>query len=167
MQHATRPSKTDRRFAKDCNATSFDPQAIKQQLGISVSAWDSFMYRMKTLSERRVKSHEAMNYFLRVFTDPATTATGLSNEQAMKKVLVLYEGGWERFRACLLQGDDVRFAQCCHRICGSRASSQERRPQAGIGTVRPGCSAEAKGAGTDVADGSVNIPAIVTIARSS
>jgi len=74
------------------HSTSFDPQAVKKQLGISVSAWDSFMYRMKTLSERRVKSHEAMNYFLRVFTDPATTATGLSNERAMKKVLALYEG---------------------------------------------------------------------------
>jgi phage/plasmid-like protein (TIGR03299 family) len=74
------------------HSTSFDPQAVKKQLGISVSAWDAFMYRMKTLSERRVKSHEAMNYFLRVFTDPATTATGLSNERAMKKVLELYEG---------------------------------------------------------------------------
>jgi phage/plasmid-like protein (TIGR03299 family) len=74
------------------HSTSFDPQAVKKQLGISVSAWDAFMYRMKTLSERRVKSHEAMNYFLRVFTDPATTATGLSNERAMKKVLDLYEG---------------------------------------------------------------------------
>jgi len=74
------------------HSTSFDPQAVKKQLGISVSAWDSFMYRMKTLSERRVKSHEAMNYFLRVFTDPATTATGLSNERAMKKVLALYDG---------------------------------------------------------------------------
>jgi phage/plasmid-like protein (TIGR03299 family) len=28
--------------------------------------WDSFMYRMKTLSERKVKSHESMNYFLKV-----------------------------------------------------------------------------------------------------
>ena len=74
------------------HSTSFDPQAVKKQLGISVSAWDSFMYRMKTLSERRVKSHEAMNYFLRVFTDPATTATGLSNERAMKKVLALSDG---------------------------------------------------------------------------
>ena len=74
------------------HSTSFDPQAVKKQLGVSVSAWESFMYRMKTLSERRVKSHEAMNYFLRVFTDPATTATGLSNERAMKKVLALYEG---------------------------------------------------------------------------
>lgn len=74
------------------HSTSFDPQAVKKQLGISISAWDAFMYRMKTLSERKVKSHEAMNYFLRVFTDPATTATGLSNERAMKKVLALYEG---------------------------------------------------------------------------
>src|SRR5471032_368045 len=74
------------------HSTIFDPQAVKKQLGISISSWDSFMYSMKTLSERRVKSHEAMNYFLRVFTDPATTAAGLSNERAMKKVMALYEG---------------------------------------------------------------------------
>ena len=74
------------------HSTSFDAQAVKKQLGVSVSSWDSFMYGMKTLSERRVKSHEAMNYFLRVFTDQATTSTGLSNERAMKKVLALYEG---------------------------------------------------------------------------
>jgi len=74
------------------HSTSFDPQAVKQQLGISVSSWEGFMYRMKTLSERRVKSHEAMNYFLRVFTDPAATATGLTNERAIKKVQELYDG---------------------------------------------------------------------------
>lgn len=74
------------------HSTSFDPQAVKKQLGISIPAWDAFMYRMKTLSERKVKSHEAMNYFLRVFTDPTTTATGLTNERAMKKVQALYDG---------------------------------------------------------------------------
>ncbi|PUA19503.1 DUF932 domain-containing protein [Glaciimonas sp. PCH181] len=74
------------------HSTSFDPQAVKKQLGISVSAWDAFLYRIKILSERKVKAHEAMNYFLRVFTDPATTATGLSNERAMKKVQGLYDG---------------------------------------------------------------------------
>lgn len=74
------------------HSTSFDPQAVKKQLGVSVSAWDGFLYRMKTLSERKVKSHEAMNYFLRVFTDPTTTATGLNNERAMKKVQALYDG---------------------------------------------------------------------------
>jgi phage/plasmid-like protein (TIGR03299 family) len=72
--------------------TNFDAQAVKRQLGISVASWDAFMYRMKTLSERKVKSHEAMNYFLRVFTDPGNTASGLTNERAMKKVQELYDG---------------------------------------------------------------------------
>lgn len=74
------------------HSTRFDPQAVKKQLGISVSSWDAFQYRMKILSERKVKSHEAMNYFLRVFTDQANTATGLSNERAIKKVQALYDG---------------------------------------------------------------------------
>lgn len=50
------------------------------------------MYRMRTLSERKVKSHEAMNFFLRVFTDPEATATGLTNERAIQKVQALYDG---------------------------------------------------------------------------
>lgn len=73
--------------------TSFDPQAVKQQLGVSVSSWDAFMYRMKVLSERKVKSHEAMSYFLRVFTDAtAPSTTGLTNERALKAVQTLYDG---------------------------------------------------------------------------
>jgi phage/plasmid-like protein (TIGR03299 family) len=77
------------------HSTSFDPQAVKKQLGIAVSQWDSFMYRMKTLSERKVKSHESMNYFLKVLcqtghqVDPGQ---GLMNERALKKVQALYEG---------------------------------------------------------------------------
>jgi phage/plasmid-like protein (TIGR03299 family) len=72
--------------------TVFDSHAVKQQLGISVSSWDGFMYRMKTLSERKVKSHEAMNYFLHVFTDPINTTAGLTHERAMKKVQALFDG---------------------------------------------------------------------------
>lgn len=72
--------------------TSFDPQAVKKQLGISIASWDGFMYRMKTLSERKVKSHEAMNFFLRVFTDADNVSGGLSNERAIKKVQALYDG---------------------------------------------------------------------------
>ncbi|MBS1209586.1 MAG: hypothetical protein H6R19_1984, partial [Proteobacteria bacterium] len=53
---------------------------------------DGFMYRMRTLAERKVKSHEAMNFFLRVFTDPESTTTGLTNERAIKAVQTLYDG---------------------------------------------------------------------------
>jgi len=77
------------------HSTSFDARQVKKQLGIAVSQWDSFMYRMKTLSERKVKSHEAMNYFLKVLclTDQhVDPAQGLINERALKKVQAMYEG---------------------------------------------------------------------------
>jgi phage/plasmid-like protein (TIGR03299 family) len=73
------------------HSTSFDPQAVKQQLGIAVSNWDEFIYRMKMLSERKVKSNEAMAYFLRVFADPSNGANSM-NESALKKVQALYDG---------------------------------------------------------------------------
>lgn len=74
--------------------TSFDAQAVKKQLGIAVSQWDSFMYRMKTLSERKVKSHESMNYFLKVLcaSEGHELTPGLTNERALKKVQELYDG---------------------------------------------------------------------------
>ena len=77
------------------HSTSFDPQAVKKQLGIAVSSWDAFIYRMKTLSERKVKSHEAMNYFLRVICQSDSqvdSAQGLMNERALKAVQALYDG---------------------------------------------------------------------------
>ncbi len=74
------------------HSTSFDPEAVKKQLGISVSSWDEFMYRMKMLSERKVKSVEAERYFLRVFTDHNTKAMGKTNERAMAKALTLFDG---------------------------------------------------------------------------
>ncbi|MGZ3846595.1 MAG: DUF932 domain-containing protein [Flavisolibacter sp.] len=72
--------------------TSFDPLAVKKQLGVSIAGWDSFMYRMKTLSERKVKNHEATNYIQRLFNSDVNAASGLSNERAMKKAMSLYEG---------------------------------------------------------------------------
>jgi phage/plasmid-like protein (TIGR03299 family) len=72
------------------HSTSFDPQSVKRELGVSVSTWDSFMYRMKGLSERRVKTHEAANYFLRVFSIEGATSGG--NERTMAKALALFEG---------------------------------------------------------------------------
>lgn len=75
------------------HSTAFDPQAVKEQLGVSVSSWDAFMYRMRVLSERKIKSHEAMNYFLRVFTDlESPRASTLPNERAIKKVQELFDG---------------------------------------------------------------------------
>lgn len=77
------------------HSTNFDPDAVKRQLGVAVSQWDSFMYRMKTLSERKVKTHEALNYFLRVLCNAdhhSDAKKPLVNERALKKVQSLYEG---------------------------------------------------------------------------
>lgn len=77
------------------HSTRFDPQAVKQQLGIAVSQFDGFMYRMRTLAERKVKSHEAMNYFLRVMCNVQPghiDSAGLANERALKRVQALYDG---------------------------------------------------------------------------
>ena len=78
--------------------TSFNAQAVKRQLGIAVTQWDGFMYRMRTLAERKVKSHEAMNFFLKVLCQNANDTPGakdsvaLTNERALKKVQALYDG---------------------------------------------------------------------------
>lgn len=77
------------------HSTSFDAQAVKRQLGVAVTQWDSFMYRMKTLSERKVKTHESMNYFLKVLCQPdlhIDPSARLTNERALKKVQALYDG---------------------------------------------------------------------------
>lgn len=77
------------------HSTTFDAQAVKKELGIAVSSWDSFMYRLKTLSERKVKTHEAMNYLLKVIchTDQQPDADQrLLNERALKRVQAMYDG---------------------------------------------------------------------------
>lgn len=77
------------------HSTRFNPRAVKQQLGITVSQWDDFMYRMKTLAERKVKDHEAKDFLRCVLCEEQTgnpERTRLSNERALNKVLSLYDG---------------------------------------------------------------------------
>lgn len=72
--------------------TSFDAEAVKRQLGISVGKWDSFMYQMKGLSERKVQSLEARNYITRVFSNADKATSANTNERAMNKVMALFDG---------------------------------------------------------------------------
>ncbi|HHB1541481.1 DUF932 domain-containing protein [Acinetobacter nosocomialis] len=51
------------------HSTKFDAEKIKQQLGISVRAWDEHMYEMKQLSQRKVTQSEAASYFDAVFNN--------------------------------------------------------------------------------------------------
>lgn len=77
------------------HSTRFDPRAVKQQLGITISQWDDFMYRMRTLAARPVKTHEAKDYLRSVLCEAQAAnpeRAGISNERALTKVLSMYEG---------------------------------------------------------------------------
>src|SRR5471032_3102879 len=77
------------------HSTRFNPQVVKQQLGIAVSQWDDFMYRMRMLAERKVQDREAKDFLRSVLSEVQTgnpERTGLSNERALTKMLSLYEG---------------------------------------------------------------------------
>lgn len=71
------------------HSTTFDPKAVKGQLGLSSSTWDDFVYQMKNLSERKLKNAESEAFIAELFADPREKFT---NERAMKKVLELYSG---------------------------------------------------------------------------
>ncbi|KAA0973776.1 DUF932 domain-containing protein [Pseudomonas sp. ANT_J28] len=77
------------------HSTRFDPQAVKKQLGIAVSQWDEFMYRMRMLAERKVQWNEAMGFLMDVLCDTSPhdpIPDALPNKRAMDKVQSLYEG---------------------------------------------------------------------------
>lgn len=59
----------NRGVVKVPHSTKFDAAKIKQQLGISVRAWDEHMYQMKQLSQRKVTQQEAAAYFDAVFNN--------------------------------------------------------------------------------------------------
>lgn len=75
--------------------SQFDAAAVKRQLGIAISSWDSFMARTKALAERKVSDAVAEKFFQRVLT----YATGgpdmpmpATNDRAIKAVQLLYAG---------------------------------------------------------------------------
>jgi len=56
------------------HSTKFDADKVKQQLGISVRAWDEHMYEMKQLTQRKVTQGEAAAYFDAVFNNTSMSA---------------------------------------------------------------------------------------------
>ncbi|MFZ5722657.1 MAG: DUF932 domain-containing protein [Pseudomonadota bacterium] len=74
------------------HSTRFDPQAVKKQLGLCVSSWDTFMVRLKALSERKVKTTEAQSYFLRVFSDENKVGAVQTSDRLMARAMTLFDG---------------------------------------------------------------------------
>lgn len=77
------------------HSTAFDAQAVKRRLGIAVSQWEEFMYRMKALSERKIKLKESEEFFSKLFQirqEQTTPVEATGQDRAVKKLLQLYSG---------------------------------------------------------------------------
>ncbi|MBD9415253.1 DUF932 domain-containing protein [Pseudomonas sp. PDM16] len=84
------------RAIKVPHSTRFDHAAVKKNLGIAVSQWDEFMYRMRMLADRKVSPRKATSFFMSVLCDVQANQEipeKLVNERALRKVHELYEGG--------------------------------------------------------------------------
>lgn len=74
--------------------SQFNPEAVKRQLGITVSSWDGFVARVKALCERPVDPDSAEGLLRRVLTYAGPEGKhAVVNEQALANVRYLYEGG--------------------------------------------------------------------------
>lgn len=83
------------RAIKVPHSTRFDAQAVKKQLGIAVSQWDEFMYRMRHLAERKVTTKEMLSFITTCVGDSSPSAQQtkvVPNLRAMQKVESLYQG---------------------------------------------------------------------------
>lgn len=74
------------------HSTTFDPAAVKQELGLGMSAWDQFMLNIKAMSNRPVNKIEAMSYLVNVLGDPALPLNEQPNQKAIQQVYGLYSG---------------------------------------------------------------------------
>ena len=82
---ALRGQNTSTGVVKVPHSTRFDASMVKQQLGISVRAWDEHMYEMKQLSQRKVTQQEAAAYFDAVFNN-----TSLSINEQDDSIIQIY-----------------------------------------------------------------------------
>lgn len=77
------------------HSTTFDPAMVKSQLGVAVSGWSEFMYRMKHLSERKVSDQEAEKFLRKLMGLPEASVSPmqrLTHVRGINKILDLFAG---------------------------------------------------------------------------
>ncbi|MCU4319626.1 DUF932 domain-containing protein [Acinetobacter bereziniae] len=132
------------------HSTKFDAEKVKQQLGISIRAWDEHMYEMKQLSQRKVTQQETAAYFDAVFNNTSLSIAEQDesiiqfyrnvanqaesnktepNGRAMSKVMTMFNGHGRG--ATLSSAKDTAYGLLCSitEFCDHerRAMSQDHR----------------------------------------
>ena len=74
------------------HSRKFDPQLVKQELGIGLSSWERFVGNMRRLAERPIHKFEAMNLIVNVLGDPELPLADQPNQNALQNVYALYSG---------------------------------------------------------------------------
>ncbi len=72
--------------------TTFDPQLVKQELGLGLSSWERFVADIKRLASRPIHKFEAMNFLVEVLGDPEVPLAEQPNQKALQSVYGLYSG---------------------------------------------------------------------------
>lgn len=75
------------------HSTTFDPVAVKKQLGIATTQWDAFFYRIQHMTSRKVTSTDAVVFFEDVLSPHAEqNAATPVNGRALKRMQALFDG---------------------------------------------------------------------------
>jgi phage/plasmid-like protein (TIGR03299 family) len=74
------------------HSTTFDPQAVKKQLGICVSAWDDVYVPAESAQRTQGQTAGSAELFLRVFSDDSKPGTIQTSERLMTRTLELFDG---------------------------------------------------------------------------
>ena len=74
------------------HSTQFDPQQVKQALGLGLSSWETFVDDMRQLADRKINKFEAMNYLINVLGDSAVPLNEQPNTKAIQNVYALFSG---------------------------------------------------------------------------
>ncbi len=116
------------------HSTKFDAEKVKQQLGISVRAWDEHMYEMKQLSQRKVSQQEKpkltlmqssitapcllqipeeniIQFYRQVASNPPQQNKTEPNGRAMTKALDMFNG--QGRGAMLSSAKDTAYGLLC------------------------------------------------------
>ena len=87
------------------------------------------MYHMKGPSERKVKTHEAINYLSRVFSEEKKESGGTASDRTMAKVMALFDGRGRGAELASSKGTALWLAQLRDGVCyhERRARSADHR----------------------------------------
>jgi len=74
------------------HSTQFDPQQVKQALGLGLSSWETFVMDMRQLADRKINKFEAMNFLVEVLGDRTLPLADQPNQKALQNVYALFNG---------------------------------------------------------------------------